>query len=130
MISSIFISQQLQSLFCDHIEVVPNAPRKEKNWWCFKKVVIPINIRSIHWIVLIFDMTPKTSDENNIEITCKILDSLASYEKEIVNLLPKIHKYLTLQYLALHGKTKQLGIKYEFSHRCTHFRKQTWDSLG
>ena len=121
---STFVSQELRSLWCDDISVLPDVPRASLNWWNFELVILPVHAKS-HWGAMVVDFSNKTVKDEGIVLDVMIMDLLRVYEQELVNVFYPLQRYLALQYLTLHGRGMGITFRYECYHRCPNFIPQT-----
>ena len=121
---SSFVSQELRSIWCDHISVLPDAPHASRNWWKYELVILPVHVLP-HWGAIAVYFSNQTVTSDCIVLDVVIMDSLRSYKKHFVNLLQPLQRYLALQYFALHGSVKGITFNYECFHTCPNFIAQT-----
>ena len=122
--SSTFVSQELRSIWCDDISVLPEVPRASRNWWTFESVILPVHTQS-HWGAIAVDFTKKTEKSDCIVLDVVVMDSLRVYKQAFVDLFHPLQRYLALQYFALHGRIMGITFNYEFYHTCPNFIAQT-----
>ena len=121
---STFVSQQLRSVWCDDISVLPDVPRASHNWWNYELVILPVNAKS-HWGAIAVDFSNKTVKGDVVVLDVTIMDSLRVYEQDLVKVFFPLQRYLTLQYFALYGRGMSITFRYECYHRCPNFIAQT-----
>ena len=121
---STFVSQQLRSLWCDHISVLPDVPRASRNWWKYESVILPVHAES-HWGAIAVDFSNKTVKGDCIVLDVVIMDSLHVYERNLVEVFYPLQRFLALQYFALHGRGTGITFRYERYHSCPNFIAQT-----
>ena len=119
---STFVSQELRSIWCDHISVLPDVPQASRNWWKYESVILPVHALS-HWGAIAVDFSNKTVKSDCIVLDVVIMDSLR--KQDLVNLFHPLQKYLALQYFALYGRVMGITFNYECYHSCPNFIAQT-----
>lgn len=113
-----FVSKELHNVCWQDIDVLPKVLEAVFNWWCFEVVIIPVNLRSSHWVSIAIDKNQRVTNGRNISLSCRIMNSLQLYEMELEGIMYQLQKYLAMQYLACHGVLVDISLDYEFCHQC------------
>ena len=87
-------------------------------------VLLPVLVKS-HWAAISIDLSKKSVEGGCIVLDVEMMDSLRSYEHDLVEVFCPLQRYLAFQYFSLHGRSVSITFRYECYQSCRNFIPQT-----